>query len=336
MEGIPRRRVEGTCYAAMRLLGSTARNLRDGFHSIAPFMWPEEMENDGGGLVTTEPAGRQPVSVVAATPAERGLARREREEEVIRRVEDEERPERRRVEMEAMFKGIRFENKMDRVKAELLVKDVLSGQRETRAAALMHFNEISRPAATGILRALLRSQEDPVLLMETMDALSRLDEDRELEKAIFMSFLRRRDPGLRQAAVRAVSKYGDEEAFSILSSCLKDDDAGVRRLALDCLSWFYRDRCGALVISALRDPDEHVRKLAILICGSLRLPGPISPLITLLSDPSGEIQDSASASLRKITGQDFDFKSGSSRKRRDAAIEDWRFWSRNNLARLRV
>ncbi|UCC95502.1 MAG: HEAT repeat domain-containing protein, partial [Candidatus Omnitrophota bacterium] len=113
-------------------------------------------------------------------------------------------------------------------------------------------------------------------------------------------------------------------------------DVEVRRQALNCLSWFFPDKCTSGVLKLLHDVDNRVRKSAIRICGSLKLSQCISTLISLLSDSNIEIQKSAAASLKKITRQNFDFKATGSEKNKEAAIENWHFWWRDNQAKLGV
>ena len=324
-----------TTYGIMRFLGLTTRSLCEGFYFIAPFMRPQKTETEAievnaecaqRDLILTHSVREvtQPVEE-AAHPVD----------EVIQKAEITKKPLEVTVDTDVLFEGIEFENKSERVKAEVSVKDFQSGLKDARANALEQLKKISKPAAIEILKKLLLCNEDHLRIIKILDTLSSLNDEGKLEKRIFADFLKRPDPALRRTAIRALAKYRDEESFSILSSCLEDKDAEVRRQTLNCLSWFFGVRCAPAVLKSLHDVNHRVRKTAILICGILKLRQSISALITLLSNPDKDIQKSAAASLRKITGQNFGFKVSSSEENKNAIIEDWRLWWRDNQTKFK-
>jgi len=327
--------IETMSYSIMRFLGSAARSVRDGFYSIAPFMRPEEP-----GKIDYVPREKRLIRESAGRPALETAVVSGQEDLFAERPAGEiaEKAEIAKGRQETIdtdfFGGIVFDNKLEAVKADIFVKDFQSPLRKVRAKALKQLKEISKPAAVGILRKLLFSEEHPLQIIEILNTLSSLNDDGKLDKRIFTNFLKHSNSSLRQVAIRALARYRDGESFSIVYSCLNDGDGEVRRLALNCLSWFFSDKCAPAVVRLLHDVDNRVRKSAILISGSLKLRQSVSALITLLSDPDNEIQKNTVASLRKITGQSFGFKSTGSKKSRQAAIEDWRFWWRENQTKF--
>lgn len=276
----------------MNLLGSTARSMHDGFYELFPFMKPEETENGES----------DPVSDI--------------------RVDI--------LDLEGLFRCVQFENDLERVKAEIFVKDFDSQSADMRRGSLRQLSEISRPAAIEILKRLLSSRREPLDIAEILDALSGLNTEGALEKRMFARFLGHPNPILRQAALRALAKYRDEEAFSMLSSSIKDPDAGVRKQALNCMGWFFSGSCIPFVLKSLHDTDASVKKTAIRISRTLVLSQSVPSLLALLNDPDIEIQNGAVISLRKITGRNLGSKIYGSKKIKEAAVRDFRSWWRKN------
>jgi len=310
--------VESACYTATRFLGRTTRSIRDGFYNLFPFMKPEEKEYieehvASEGSMTEEPEVSSVEEI--APPAEEPYTH-----EPGRRVTED------------LFRHMEFKDELERLKAEVFVRDFQSPMKDIRTKALKRLKEMSRPQAVEILKKLLHEKEDPLRTSEILDALSSLNDDAKLKKHIFTDFLRQHNSVLRQAALRALARYKDEESFSILSSRLKDEDAEVRRQALNCLSWFFGDRSADAALRLLHDADSRVRKTAAFICGVFKVHQSIPALITLLSNPEREVQKSAAASLRKITKRNLGFKIAGSEKQKDAAIEKWRLWWYKNQA----
>ncbi|MBF0569710.1 MAG: HEAT repeat domain-containing protein [Candidatus Omnitrophica bacterium] len=231
------------------------------------------------------------------------------------------------------LEGIAFASKAEEVESEIYFKDLQSSSRATRLKALREIKKISSSAAAAMLERLLVIEKDTLQVIEILNALASVCEDVPSARVTFKDFTLNHDAGIRLAALRAISKYRDEESFSILSGHMKDKDAEVRRQMLNCLCWTFSERCLPFAINALHDADPGVRKAAAQIVGALKAIQAISGLITLLSDPDNDVQASAAASLKKITGEDFRFKATATKQGKQDAVEAWRFWWRENQTR---
>jgi hypothetical protein len=271
---------------------------------------------------------------ISTPSAQAPCAPKPSKKEIVGKKETVRMPEGGHIDIEDFFKDIEFKDELERVKADVFVKDFQSPMKDTRTKALERLKEIPRPQAVGILAKLLPGEEDPLRINEILDTLSSLDHEAKLKKRIFTDFLRHPNPILRQAALRALARYKDEESFSILSSCLEDEDAEVRRQTLNCLSWFFGDRCVPAALELLHDVSGHVRTTAAFICGAFKVPQSIPALITLLSDTEREVQKNTLASLKKITGHNFGFKITGRKRQKDAAIKKWHRWWHENYAKF--
>ncbi|HBR14198.1 MAG TPA: hypothetical protein DD723_01455 [Candidatus Omnitrophica bacterium] len=228
------------------------------------------------------------------------------------------------------LKGVEFENKAEQVRAEVYFRDLQSSSRTIRMEALREIKKLSRPTVVAVLEQMLSIEHDTLQIIEILNALAGIGDETLISKDIFKDYAGRQESGIRLAALRAISKYRDEESFNILTSYMKDKDAEVRRQMQNCLCWTFGERCLPFALNALHDADASVRKAASQIVGALKSHQAISGLITLLSDPKNDVQGSAAASLKKITGEDFNFKVTATKKNKEDAIESWRFWWREN------
>ncbi len=242
----------------------------------------------------------------------------------------------RQTDTEALFSGITFANKLERLQAEVYVQDIDSKGPQTRTEAVEQLKNLSKPVAVGILKRLLASKGSPSRIVDHLNALAGLNSDGALDRRLFADFPGHTDPSVRVAGLRALSVYRDDEGFSVLSAALEDPDAEVRRQALNLLCWTYGDRSAGAVLMLLFDADRHVRETAALICGTIELRQSISTLITLLSDADTEVQKQAAESLRKITGKNLGFDHSEPAKSKKEAIEAWRFWWRDNQMKFAV
>ena len=318
MEKKSRNHLESSYYTLMRFLGSTTRSICNGVYYICPFINLGKLQKQDEGSILEVSIIKEP-EVVSSV-----------EQKSLSSMQASFSTKSQRIEVQSFFNGMKFKNKLERMKAEVFVEDFQSPLDDTRHKALKHLNEISKPAAKAILRKLLQLEEDSLKIIEILNSLSNLNDDHKLQLQIFTDFLSHHNSGVRQTALRVIARYADEQSFEIISSCLMDENAEVRRQALNCISWFFRDRCAPAVLKSLYDDDYHMRETAILICGTFKLRQSISALITLLSDPNKNVRKKAIDSIRKITGQNFEFDAFGSENNRKAAIEDWRFWWRDN------
>ncbi|MBF0503596.1 MAG: HEAT repeat domain-containing protein [Candidatus Omnitrophica bacterium] len=237
---------------------------------------------------------------------------------------------------QAGLKNVAFANKTEEVEVEIYFRDIQSPSRAVRIQALRQIKKLSRPTAVAMLEELLSREQDTLQIIELLNALASVSEDGATTKEVFKNFIGHQDTGIRLAALRAISKYHDDEGFNILASALKDRDHEVRRQVLNCLCWSFSERCSLHAVAALHDPDPGVRKAAAQITGALKVAQAISGLITLLADTDHDVQSTAAVSLKKITGEDFGFKARSSKTDKDDAIEAWRFWWRENQTKFKL
>ncbi|MBF0330873.1 MAG: hypothetical protein HQL17_02970 [Candidatus Omnitrophica bacterium] len=242
--------------------------------------------------------------------------------------------EKKPVSVDRGMQGFEFKNKAEQLEVEIYTRDLRSSSRPTRAQALGEIKKLSRPLATAILMDQLSFEQDTLHIAEIINALATICDVASTPKDIFKKYAAHPDAGIRLSALRAISKYHDEETFDILTGCMKDKDAEVRRQMLNCLCWTFGERCLIYAVNALHDHHAGVRKVACQITGALKAKAAVSGLISLLSDADKEVQSAASAALKKISGEDFGFKVTGTDKEKGTAIEDWRFWWRDNQAKF--
>jgi hypothetical protein len=83
------------------------------------------------------------------------------------------------------------------------------------------------------------------------------------------------------------------------------------------------------LIDLMKEPDRELRRAAALACGSKRkdqLPELADALIRLVADEDGFVAQSARASLKKLTDQDFGPAAGAPAADRVQAVTAWRKW----------
>lgn len=328
-------------YRMMHRLGTVTGSICRGFYFVMPFTRPSIFESKGVDKVAV--VVEMPDDVFPEEVQPRAVA-----EEFVQPVPDEEQPsaddevahdiepaEQTEYQPDVtndILSGLEFESKVQRMEAEVCVKDFRSKLVTVHKEALGRISRLPKPVAMEILQRLLLVRQDSLRVVQILNALSALTADDALEKGLFMDFLNDENPAVRLTALGAMSKHKDEESFFILSEFLEDTDAQVRRQALNLLSWTFDDKSASAVLTMLHDVDNHVKSTAIYLCASLKLRGAISPLISLLSDPDKDIQERAVKSLRKITDQHFAFKISTSAKNKEKAIQAWRLWWRSNQA----
>lgn len=231
-------------------------------------------------------------------------------------------------------KNIPYDNRAEEIKSEVLLRDMQSSERPVRMQALREIKKLSQLTAIRLIEGQLSRESDTLKIIELLNVLSNLGSQKLIPKQLFKNYVSHEDSSVRLAVLRVISKYQDEETFNILSGCMKDKDSEVRRQALNCLCWTFQSRCLPYALNALHDIEPRVRKIASQIVGVVRAHQAISSLITLLSDSDKHVQESANIALKKITGQDFEFKVTAANKSKEEAIECWRYWWRDNQAKF--
>ena len=333
-------------YGFIHFLGSVTRHISNGFYTIAPFMKPKDILSENNETEKQAPtAPIQPTRLFKTkeetlTQEPKPITVRENISQETKQsiaspvqkiiVPEETKPK--PLAATALIKGIPFEDEDEKLRAEIYMNDFTSdtSNANIRNDSLEQIKRLSKPTAVEILKNLLTRENDQLKIMELLNTLTSLNNHADIKKELFTNYVDHDNPSIRISALRGISKYNDEECFTILSSALTDRDADIRKQALNLLCWSFDAKATSLYVKALHDVDNQVAKTAILICGALNIKQSISSLITLLSDPDREIQKSAVESLRKITKQKFGFNPTGSETNKKEAIECWRFWWRDN------
>jgi len=245
----------------------------------------------------------------------------EKEEKDERFLKDQEK---------VILEEVAFETKDELIRAEVYIEDFHSKDSELHLKALEEIKNLPKPTAVEIFGKLLQDEKQPLKIKELLQSLAMINGNKDLDKTLFLQYLDHKSPSVRIAALRALAKYEDEEAFSILSSVLKDKNADIRRQALDLLCCTYQSNCDEILLKGLHDVDNKVRKIAIRFCGVFKLHQGISILINFLNDPNVEIQKISAETLRKITKKRFNFNCNGSQNSKNEAIESWKTWWQKN------
>ncbi|MBF0217832.1 MAG: HEAT repeat domain-containing protein [Candidatus Omnitrophica bacterium] len=230
--------------------------------------------------------------------------------------------------------GVSFGDRAEQVQAEIFFKDLQSPSRKVRMMAISQLKGLAPGTVVKMMEKLLQSEDDALKIMEKLNVLAALGSAAGIPKQLFRNYMERHSGGVKLAALRAISKYRDEESFQIIAEAMKDKDPETRRQALNCLCWSYKERCMPLTLRALHDGDSKVRKAACQITATLKAKQAVSGLISLLSDTDKEVEAAAALALKKITDEDFGFKANGSERDKTDAIEGWRYWWRENQTKF--
>lgn len=303
-----------------RFLGVMTKNLREGVSYFLPFTFPRH----NGSSVENQTATHSRVKDVVSEPGRHPFS--DQLSEMISSPK--------LLKEGSFLHGIGFRNSGEALAAEIYIKDFRTGPQAIRKAALERIQRLPRSVSVEILQRLARSEKDVVLQMEILDAMAALNDDGRLDKRFFKEYLKNENTILKLAAVRAFSKYRDDESLEILSGAAGDGEPEVRRRALYTLVVTYEDRISPLVLHALGDPDAAVRRMAVFACGILKIKQAVSSLISLLNDAEREVQQAANESLKKITAEDFGFNPNGAQNSKKEAIAAWRVWARDQHTSL--
>lgn len=303
-----------------RFLGVMTRNFREGVSFILPTNRSEHKSPSVEDQIVEEPS-QVKETVVAETKHPSFF---DQESEMMFYPKP--------IKEGSFLQGIDFRNAGETLVAEIYIKDFRTGTPVIRKAALERIEQLPKRVSFEILKRLTRTEKDVVLQMEIVDALSRINNEGQLDKRFFIEYFKSDKTVLRLAAIRAFSKYGDDESFEILTKATEDAEPEVRRRALNAMVVTYEDRTIPLVLHALGDSDTSVRRMAAFSCGILKIKQSTSTLISMLNAPEVEVQIAANESLKKISGEDFGFNPKGAETSKKEAVAAWRFWSRDHHA----
>jgi len=119
-----------------------------------------------------------------------------------------------------------------------------------------------------------------------------------------------RDPLVRAAAIKALARFGDADDAKLIAPWLsrsKTQSTQVRRAAASALQRLHHTSVVSVLLSSLKDPDEenHVRAAVATALGQYPENQVFVGLIAALQANDLAINQSASQSLRMLTGQVF-------------------------------
>jgi hypothetical protein len=108
------------------------------------------------------------------------------------------------------------------------------------------------------------------------------------------------DPGVREAAVRALGATWDERAVPPLAGALGDPDADVREAAARALGNIWSDEAADTLGLALADRSRLVREAAVTALAWLADARTLPPLVAALHDPAGAVREQAADALASL------------------------------------
>lgn len=115
-----------------------------------------------------------------------------------------------------------------------------------------------------------------------------------------------KDWEIRANACELISRYPnrEEEGLGAILPLTKDREALVRLAAMDALVLLQNPRSKDAAVEGLKDKDWRVRAASIKVCRHFRWKAGVQPLIDLLRDEEGRLQDDAAQALRDICDRD--------------------------------
>ncbi|HKI37294.1 MAG TPA: PVC-type heme-binding CxxCH protein [Gemmataceae bacterium] len=152
-----------------------------------------------------------------------------------------------------------------------------------RLAALALLADAFDEASEKRLPELARSLEDGPVLAEALRRLG--DRPRVKASALLLAKLDSSDPGVRAAAVEALSALRVEEAAQPVRKLLDDKDARVRRAAAAAAGKLGMQTAAPTLLKLARDADAGVRRSSLESLRLLREPQAVPPALAALSDP---------------------------------------------------
>ncbi|HPZ10466.1 MAG TPA: HEAT repeat domain-containing protein [Candidatus Eremiobacteraeota bacterium] len=142
---------------------------------------------------------------------------------------------------------------------------------------------------------LLKALEDKreVIRISIIEALGKIKNEETL-KAV-KKLLKNEDRILRNSAVKILLK---QEAFEELINLLKDPQ--IKQKAAELMITSNSDTLRELLIKSLKNSNDSIRKASAEILGSMNVKKATTEIISLLSDPSGAVQNAALEALGKL------------------------------------
>lgn len=165
-----------------RYLGATVRCVENDINRLFPFF------KGAGRSIKQVPVFRKPVIAPSAArpvspvppirrevPQPRPVVREQEQDRVAPTTASAPAPapiiERKPVSVEVGLRDIRFENKVEELKADIIFKDIQSPIYKVRLKAMDHLKDLSKPTAIKIVKSLLSGEQDNVKIVEMLNAL---------------------------------------------------------------------------------------------------------------------------------------------------------------------
>ncbi len=145
--------------------------------------------------------------------------------------------------------------------------------------------------------AQLLSSEDPALRRRAAEDLA--EEKGFAVIAALAAALRDENKGVRDAAVRALARIGNENVAHAVVEYLADRNITTRNLAAELLMQL-RDRSVSALLPTMFDADQDVRKFAVDILGFIQAKASVEHMVKLLDDPDPNVVVSAAEALGNI------------------------------------
>lgn len=197
----------------------------------------------------------------------------------------------------------------------------------------------------------------PHVALEAAVTLKSFDDER--GEDFFKEVLKQKDSFFKEEAIEYAGKYKVESAVHFLIKMLKSDNWYQRYIAVDALGkikhplaipslkvlfeeekidavrialariffeYKHPDTLGILEHKVSSEKDTNVRWFIVATIGEIGTDKAIGPLIVGLLDSEEKIRLAAVISLRKITGENFDYDHRARRDERAEAIRSWQQW----------
>ncbi len=145
--------------------------------------------------------------------------------------------------------------------------------------------------------AQLLSSEDPAIRRRAAEDLA--EEKGFAVIAALAAALRDENKGVRDAAVRALARIGNENVAHAVVEYLADRNITTRNLAAELLMQL-KERSVSALLPTMFDADQDVRKFAVDILGFIQAKASVEHMVKLLDDPDPNVVVSAAEALGNI------------------------------------
>jgi HEAT repeat protein len=185
----------------------------------------------------------------------------------------------------------------------VMIRHLRSKDAAVRAIAAEILGGIPREEIVDALVKSAGGERDPAALMSMLEALGNLANERAV--AVLMKMARKRDRGVRGAAIRALARLQavDKKVRAFFVRLLDSAHWEDRVLAIDIAAASGDVKLASKVIANLDHDEWPVRLAAIQALGQLRVRASVLPLIRQLEkEEQARLKNAIAAALFRITG----------------------------------